>query len=637
MDDFDFEAELAATDKPAVFAQAAAPAVTAPVINWNDHFAFYLGLPDRVVALLCRTDINAYKTFDIRPFNDYLAHRQLYTEELKSAYTTGMIMRQLIPGWNSGCAARSIAEVNSWVVYRGEVEFVPVIQAGITVYWCNRVRYESVPILPLHSGSANLANSFLSTSDRGLKVRTYPDNLVNIVKTPGGKQWRGANVFEGLLARDAATSKSPAQFASFCGPALMARVAVALCDYNPADARNIIPVVKQDGSIFANAITDWNNFFAAVGCDRFGPISKARMMATLYPSGVGYFGECAGVSKWLSGPCVLKVKDVRRTFVGHSFIDHANNHEWPYRCVMFSVTPEEIIFYQNITRTPVHSLVLSLTALLGSSKHIQALSHYVNTVKLVVAFSAKPVIILEPTLEGGLNIGSVVSNLRDLEKCIVEVALDNIKARLSGRRAAYAFSITAAEGYAVGACRVNFTPFKFDNDIACEMQTYMSMDDSMKKLFHTTSHASDVVINGQRIKQAGVPEVVQNYPRAMPKGCGLYAALFQPGQFYGINEGKFDIIGQHNFTEPDIYNWRMEERVMQNPPEFYKGMPPAEAQPNPEPGNQQPPQPEPEPPRQQQAEGYNDVEMPYVPQFAADLMDNQVEGGPPAAKRPKLN
>lgn len=629
MDNLNFLEALAEFEQPADFAQAVA-VEAAPAVNWNAHFDYYLSLPDRVVALLCRTNAMEYREWDLRPFNDYLVHRGLWNEDLATNLLTGMVMRPLLAGWNSCNAARTIKEVNGWLVYRGEVEFVPVLVDGTTVYYCNRVRYESVPILPLHPAAAILANSFIRPGAT-LSTRVYPNNLLNIVKTSQGKQWRGVSVFQPLLAYDQATCRAPAQIASYAGMHIITQAANALLDYNSADAAKLLPISKTGRSIFQTCVAQWNDFFCAVGTDRFGAITNDRLLATLFPSGVGFFGECSGVVKWLAGPCALKLRNYSRTYIDHVFIDYASNSEWPAKCVMYAITPEDVKFYQDFTRTPVKALVVTLTSLVDSNQHLLALAQFVNNVKLTICFTESPIVIIEPTLDGGLAISSISSNFAKLETLIVECALENIRARLTGQPAYCAFEVTAAQGYAPGVCSVNFLPKLTVDALCCEAKQYMSMDDNMKRLFHVSTHTSDVFINGRRIRAVEQPEVVANYPRAMPAGCGNYTALFTPGEYYAFdNNGVFTIIYNHGLNPPDIYNWKKANREMKDAPEVFRGIPKPQAAP-------EPPKEEgeiPEPPGTPQ----------YVPPGSPEVnvqMDDQTariyeDGVEPPAKKQKL-
>lgn len=559
MEDIDFEEELKKVEKKAEVVENIALDDATETFDWDMYLRAYLAWPTNLVYKLVNAmpeHFDKHRNLPFRMYAEKVLDKATPAEDPLYNFLTFQVMTPMLKGWNSGTAARDIFDVNRVLAYSAQVEFVPVEFNAVTYYWCSKVHYESLPLLPLSPYHCHLAESFVSVGPAGIKPRSYPTNLLNVVQTSAGTQWRGSSVFEILVNKSKTTCRTPAQLALFAGVNNIESAAIRLADFDPDQASNIKPLNAKLNSIFAKCTTEWVEFFAAIGRDVHDPISAPRMLASLYPGGKGFYGECNTITIWLTGPSTIKVRDPRHTYIEHTYIPYSMNEKWPAECVMYAVTPADVQLYQAITGKPPHALVLPLTQLMGTSKHLRKLSQLTTHVTMIIAFAETPLVIFTPAANG-FNINSIESNLKSLETEIVRLALTNLKSKLGKKVVDHvvAYKIMPDKDYSPTKCAVTFAPWLSANQVAAVAHTYMSMVDIEKETMLPTTHATDLIINGKTVRK-GVQEagIVANYPRAMPPGITYYGQLIKAGQYYEVKDGT---LNESNVVlpRPDIYNW----------------------------------------------------------------------------------
>jgi len=555
MEDLNFdeivqESDVAAQPVPIGLAKAEESKDYSPI------FDVYFRFSVKHVMLLANASTERKREWMYQTLNAVFRAAVLPEIEGGDLYTCGEFISMASAGWNTGQAAANIAQLNIWLFYNAQIEFVPVRNNNETWFWCSKVNYGGIPTLPTSPVISAFAMSIVKKTTT-LTARSYPDNFTNAIITSDKKCWRGETLVNQLVSR-APCCATPQQLAAYAGAKNMGALAAKLADFDPATANAI---VAPDGkSIFANAIDKWHEVFRLIATDKFGTISCTRAIASEFSTGYGFFGELAGAAKWLPEPAVLKVRNRLYVFVEHTYIHYEDLRNWPASCVMYAVTPQDINTFCVVNRNAPAAVIMPLTALSDSSKHLKELQVYSSGVTLRLIFAATPLVAFIPDPQG-LNIGSVVSNLRSLEKAIVEVCLKSYKETLTFVQqdqfydAYYSYTITAQPTYGPGRCHVNFVGTNKLSALLYKNHSYMSKDDVEKRLFVATHHLSDLKIGDvQKTSHVGERTVTDRYPRAYPNVLVNYDKLFIAGKTYTFDD-KGNTVVVKTDHRPDIYNY----------------------------------------------------------------------------------
>lgn len=445
-------------------------------------------------------------------------------------------------------------------------------------------------------------------------------------------QWRGSTLVDNLIKK-APLCASPQQLAAYAGLNNIAKLAEAINDFNPDDSTKISSVNGR--SIFTNEVDAWHEFFRIIATDFFGVITCTRAIASIFVDG-GYYGELAGVAKWLPHPHVLKVKNKIYAFIEHTYLHYEDLSVWPERCVMYAVSPQDIDTYCVVMKKAPAAVILPLTGLSDSSKHLRSLLTYASAVELLLIFAQTPLVAFVPKATG-LAINSVISNLRALEQHIVGQCLRTFRNICQSFKTGFesdeffAWSIRPTETYGPGKCHVSFVGTHRMSTLYYKNHSYMGKSDIEKKLFVATSHLSDLQIDGVVKKAAVETKVGGKYPRAFPNGRIVYEKLFIAGKTYQIKteeDGKLVCTEYETDFRPDIYNWDVKSpqpEVKRAPfPGYAKPAAPKEA-PKDEPMKESK---EDEPMKEKKDEEEGEIKEPTTPTYKPDV-------SPPPAKKAK--
>lgn len=532
MDDIDIEEfELQTDEKPVEIIPDGGIQTEEEVVKWEDVFADYLSLPTK--AIYTFSTLTERQRYDAcgAGWKKFFTTYKIAGEPPKLDVINESFKARHKHGWNSGLFCRTITDVNKALAFYGQCEFIPAMADGNkNIYWCSKVNYQSLPIVPGNCEKLRAVSAFFSVGKTGLTAKQFPDNFTNAVVTSNNKKWRGSNFALAVLKTATTYCSQPHQAAIYIGEVNAEKYTGSIADFDPTSARKIVPASTRSPSILSNCIPQYLELFAVVGRDEFGPVSTERMLASHY-DGDGFYGHCSGVTLWLTKTTIIKCQNVPASIINHTLQDFYNNASWPARCIMYACTPQDITTYTSIHGKPPKAVVLPFQAAIGGGKHIQALVQSCAKVRILVHFAATPLVsFVTEGAKDGFNTNSLVSNLAALEKEVIVKLLEIMKDQLLFKPYSLSWECKPTDTYGPSRCHVKWvevtTPMLY-----CR-QVYMSSKDLEKAMFLPTGHASEIQVNGKKVSHVADEGIAANYKRANPPFVAKSALIFKPGVWY---------------------------------------------------------------------------------------------------------
>lgn len=529
--------------------------------TYGDKHKLYMSLPAPVVIYLARTifipnyDCSgltlARQSDDIRKLGAVEDLKKVVWPKDIELLNIDWVLRRLEAGWNTGKGASTFSQLNVLAAFYGQLEFIPLKpkEGKDTLFYCHKVRYNSVPYIPF-SGNYCVADLAFYFDGTELRVRPVPSNLqAALVATK--TIWKPAALAKKFLVK--AQAYFPAM-KNTCSLALILgdNLKTLKTTYNELDPKFVMSIepLRENQSIFAGSVqTNWILFFEGFALDRLGKVSAARALASYGDFG-GYYGQLTDIAVWLNEPKVLKVQTRLDTILKHRYIDFRSYNEWPQNCCVYNPTPGELNAFISLTKEYPAALAMPLTAVMSSAPQVDTYCKRFDCVDMIVLFSDPPTVVFQ-NCKTGLSGRTMKDNLILLEKAVVRGYLN--AAKLIGRDDLMGFRIVPDATYSAELCHVKTVVIT--SAFNCGNKRYVSMTDEELRRYVPTARVGDVQVDGNKAADGGVKGSIPQYPRKLPDIHYFEDRLYIGELYYGNGETTGDEV------TVDLTSWTIPKAI----------------------------------------------------------------------------
>jgi len=538
-------------EKPGVEADIKAPAAKGVgVIDTTvpkEYFTTFWKLPHSVLICIYQSEVS--------PTDEWKRLSNLWTMETWAAYVAtklpaghgielekckgidvpyAWIRDRVVSGWHEGYA-NSVTSFLPLIQRAGQCEFVPTKVGGASCATLYRIRYESVPHLPISPRQGILVNALYRVGRAGISVYECPKQL-KLAFTDKEVGFPGST-YPVTPLKDALAFcpdiAGPTSLALVLGPENMNDLGLACSGFDPEVAFTIAPMRGQT-SIFSNDVGAWASLFSCLGYDEVGRVSSARALACLPVK--GFIGDVDKVPHWRDTNTVFKTRHKETTIVNHTFIESSDYKSWPANAAMYNPTPAMLKQYIAINGVAPKALVMPVTAVISNTPQVEIYGQSVNFMNVFVKFADTPIMIFSGEDEAtDHNFPGDWANklVKKLERAFIYGFLLAYKKVMLQEKHPTGFRVVKVAGSTFKVLKVDVELDKAFNKHA--LMDYMSIDDRTIDSIIPAYSVGEFYIGGKKIAAPAAAEHLSDYNR-YPMGGKLTSWVY-PGCTWSTKTG----------------------------------------------------------------------------------------------------
>lgn len=424
------------------------------------------------------------------------------------------IRDRIVSGWHSS-ACDNITVFQLLVHRDAQIEYVPIQVDGNECAAVHKVRYESVPHLPVPSNCMRVVNALFHKDRHGISPYAVPIQLLDAFKTTGNYYppaldsdfWMESAVEACNFLSDSTS------LACVLGSENIRFMGEQMAAFEANVAMSVKPIGKNK-SIFSSD-NRWTDWFKCLGWDCAGRVDAGRALASLDTT--GFVGDVHDVPHWRTDPCVFKTRTRVTTIVEHQFIDFNDFKLWPENPCYYNPTPKMLEGYISIHGAAPKYLALAITSVISNAPQVKYFGEVCNHFSVSVKFAIPPLVIFERHEAAGRNTfpgdwaPKIVSKL---EHAFLYGFLKGIKQVMRFEAPCTGCYFIKAEGATLRNLILNVMLDTEPNKYLCA--DYMSVKDTEIAAHVPAYSVGDVVIDGVRVAAPGAGRFYQDYPRVLP-------------------------------------------------------------------------------------------------------------------------
>lgn len=456
--------------------------------------------------------------------------------EAEDATPAIWIIRRVLSGWNSW-GATCWVDVNRLTFAQAQVEFIPGDSPT-----CYRIRYDSVPFLPIHPRYIRILSTLVTMAGGRLHATPCPKTLAVACERSGTLWTASVTTTEFLVACQEFAGlddvQSPAAFAAVLADNFSELQRFVVDGVNPAVISRLVPAPNKR-SIFDNDLGAWGAWMGGFAYDDCGRISVGRALASLPV--LGYIGTCDDVMRWKLLPSVFKIPNGMTTGINHRLLDVDNHSLWPNNPLYYNPTPQLLNLYIASTAgIPPTMLAMPITAVVSNAPQVKTYGSFSDRVTISVYMATTPVVVFS-SVAADSNIGfpgeSMEKLIPKLEAAFVRGFLVVFHLLLTAVKSTPVPSHFHIRPTADSTARnPDVTVVVGDSVPTCINTEYMSQDDNLISLFTGTPSSGEVRVDGITISSMAAEGIKTNYPRAHLTGIPI--SHIAPGDKFSANGNR---------------------------------------------------------------------------------------------------
>lgn len=315
------------------------------------------------------------------------------------------------------CISWDLPSFHRQMMYRGNLDFTPVVYMGQVFYKCVKADYS----IPFTRGTFKTLCLLEFTSMVKNNVRVplvLPANLRSIIEAPLGGPNPSTTYFN-VLVRTGSTQMPASAFYNAYADQVSVYAALLIGDLLTFKVKDL--VIRRGRSTLFEDNLRWSAFFRQFCRDVYGPLDIKRVVAWQFAN-YNFACDCYHLVDWLEAPCTIRAYPhaVAGTAIRHTVMK-PDQYDWPNDCVLVNPELGDLMLYVQAKNRPPAAMVLHYRRIYQLSEYLTHIALYCSSVRIFILLAAEPHIAVLPF--GNMSIVLLKRSIVHIERGLIEAIL----------------------------------------------------------------------------------------------------------------------------------------------------------------------------------------------------------------------